>query len=129
MRRSPRDFEACSTAFSSPATSAIDAKGAKDLVISGGYNIYPAIKAAIEAVPGADRHRCPACRLRRSHRGHRRSEGGAQIDEEKIQAAIAGRLAKYKQLKRVFVTSDATRWARIQKKDLRETYKGTFASR
>lgn len=54
---------------------------------------------------------------------------GAQIDEEKIQAAIAGHLAKYKQLKRVFVTSNATRWARIQKKDLRETYKGTFASR
>ncbi len=54
---------------------------------------------------------------------------GAQIDEEKIQAAIAGHLAKYKQFKRVFVTSDATRWARIQKKDLRETYKGTFASR
>jgi malonyl-CoA/methylmalonyl-CoA synthetase len=114
----------------------IDAKGyiyisgrAKDLVISGGYNIYPTIKAAIEAVPGADRHRCPPCRLRRSHRRHRRSEGGAQIDEEKIQAAIAGHLAKYKQLKRVFVTSDATRWARIQKKDLRETYKGTFASR
>ena len=46
-----------------------------------------------------------------------------------VQAAIAGHLAKYKQLKRVFVTSDATRWARIQKKDLRETYKGTFASR
>jgi acyl-CoA synthetase (AMP-forming)/AMP-acid ligase II len=56
-------------------------------------------------------------------------KAGAQIDEEKIQAAIAGHLAKYKQLKRVFVTSDATRWARIQKKDLRETYKGTFASR
>jgi malonyl-CoA/methylmalonyl-CoA synthetase len=61
----------------------------------------------------------------------RRSEGGAQIDEERIQAAIAGHLAKYKQLKRVFVTSDIPRdtMGKIQKKDLRETYKGTFASR
>ena len=49
----------------------------------------------------------------------------------KIQAAIAGCLATYKQLKRILVTSDIPRntMGKIQKKDLRKTYKGTFASR
>jgi malonyl-CoA/methylmalonyl-CoA synthetase len=53
---------------------------------------------------------------------------GTQIDEKQVQAAIAGDLAKYKQPKRVFVTSDIPRntMGKIQTKDLRETYSGTF---
>jgi hypothetical protein len=41
------------------------------------------------------------------------------------------RAPKYKQLKRVLVTSNISRntMGKIQKKDLRKTYKGTFASR
>ena len=41
----------------------------------------------------------------------------------KIQAAIAGCLATYKQLKRILVTSDIPRntMGKIQKKDLRKT--------
>ena len=47
---------------------------------------------------------------------------GTQIDEKQVQAAIAGDLAKYKQPKRVFVTSDIPRntMGKIQKKDLRD---------
>ena len=76
------------------------------------------------------RHRCPACSLRQAVVAIVAPKAGAQIDEKKIKAAIAGHLAKYKQLKRVFVTSDIPRntMGKIQKKDLRETYKGTFAS-
>ena len=53
---------------------------------------------------------------------------GTQIDEKQVQAAIAGDLAKYKQPKRVFVTSDIPRntMGKIQTKDLRETDSGTF---
>jgi malonyl-CoA/methylmalonyl-CoA synthetase len=63
----------------------IDQKGyvyisgrAKDLVISGGYNVYPVeVEAAIEAVPGRcrmRRHRRSTRRLWRGRRGDRRSE-------------------------------------------------------
>ena len=55
------------------------------------------------------RHRCPACRLRQAVVAIVAPKAGAQIDEKKIKAAIAGHLAKYKQLKRVFVTSDIPR--------------------
>jgi malonyl-CoA/methylmalonyl-CoA synthetase len=50
------------------------------------------------------------------------------MDEKQIQTAIAGDLAKYKQPKRVFVTSDIPRntMGKIQKKDLREANRGTF---
>ena len=75
------------------------------------------------------RHRCPACRLRQAVVAIVAPKAGAQIDEKKIKAAIAGHLAKYKQLKGVFVTSTRNTMGKIQKKDLRETYKGTFANR
>jgi malonyl-CoA/methylmalonyl-CoA synthetase len=48
------------------------------------------------------------------------------MDEKQIQTAIAGDLAKYKQPKRVFVTSDIPRNTMGKKKDLREAYRGTF---
>src|SRR5205814_4479763 len=52
----------------------------------------------------------------------------AETNEKQIQSAIASDLAKYKQPKRVFVTTDIPRNAmgKIQKKDLRELYRGTF---
>jgi malonyl-CoA/methylmalonyl-CoA synthetase len=53
---------------------------------------------------------------------------GSPLDEKQIQSAIASDLAKYKQPKRVFVTTDIPRNAmgKIQKKDLRATYNSTF---
>jgi len=55
---------------------------------------------------------------------------GSQLDERQIQSAIASDLAKYKQPKRIFVTSDIPRNAmgKIQKKDLRQTYNATFGT-
>jgi malonyl-CoA/methylmalonyl-CoA synthetase len=117
----------------------VDAKGyiyisgrAKDLVISGGYNVYPAeIEAAIEAVPGVAE--CAVIGVPHADFGEAvvaivAPKPGTKIDEKQIQAAIAGDLAKYKQPKRVFVTSDIPRntMGKIQKKDLREAYRGTF---
>jgi malonyl-CoA/methylmalonyl-CoA synthetase len=53
---------------------------------------------------------------------------GVRLDEKQVQMAIANDLAKYKQPKRVFVTTDIPRNAmgKIQKKDLREKYNATF---
>jgi malonyl-CoA/methylmalonyl-CoA synthetase len=53
---------------------------------------------------------------------------GTKIAEKQIQAAIASDLAKYKQPKRVFVTSDIPRntMGKNQKKDLREACRDTF---
>jgi malonyl-CoA/methylmalonyl-CoA synthetase len=117
----------------------IDQKGyiyisgrAKDLVISGGYNVYPAeVEAAIEAIPGVAE--CAVIGVPHTDFGEAvvaivAPKPGSHINEKQVQAAIARDLAKYKQPKRVFVTTDIPRNAmgKIQKKDLRETYKTTF---
>ena len=117
----------------------IDQKGyvyisgrAKDLVISGGYNVYPAeVEAAIEAVPGVAE--CAVIGVPHTDFGEAvvaivAPTPGSQLDEKQIQSAITSDLAKYKQPKRVFVTTDIPRNAmgKIQKKDLRETYHATF---
>jgi malonyl-CoA/methylmalonyl-CoA synthetase len=117
----------------------IDQKGylyisgrAKDLVISGGYNVYPAeVESAIEAIPGVAE--CAVIGVPHADFGEAvvaivAPKPGSFLDEKQIQSAIASGLAKYKQPKRVFVTTDIPRNAmgKIQKKDLRETYNATF---
>jgi len=105
---------------------------AKDLVISGGYNVYPAeVEAAIEAIP--DVAECAVIGVPHADFGEAvvaivAPKPGSQVDEKQIHSAIASDLAKYKQPKRIFVTCDLPRNAmgKIQKKDLREIYKATF---
>jgi malonyl-CoA/methylmalonyl-CoA synthetase len=105
---------------------------AKDLVISGGYNVYPAeVESAIEAIPGVAE--CAVIGVPHADFGEAvvavvAPKPGSQLDEKQIQSAIASDLAKYKQPKRVFVTTDIPRNAmgKIQKKDLREKYNATF---
>jgi len=106
---------------------------AKDLIISGGYNVYPAeVEAAIEAIPGVAE--CAVVGAPHPDFGEGvvaviAPKPGAQLDEKGIQAALANELAKYKQPKRVFITQDLPRNAmgKVQKKDLREQYAGLFA--
>jgi malonyl-CoA/methylmalonyl-CoA synthetase len=108
---------------------------AKDLVISGGFNVYPAeVEAAIEAVPGVAE--CAVIGIPHADFGEAvvavvAPKPGAQVDEAKIQAAISADLAKYKQPKRVFVTSDLPRntMGKVQKKELRETYRDAFKAK
>ena len=105
---------------------------AKDLVISGGYNVYPAeVEAAIEAIP--DVAECAVIGVPHADFGEAvvaivAPKPGSQVDEKQIHSAIARDLAKYKQPKRIFVTCDLPRNAmgKVQKKDLREIYKATF---
>jgi malonyl-CoA/methylmalonyl-CoA synthetase len=119
----------------------IDANGytyivgrAKDLIISGGYNVYPAeVEAAIEAIPGVAE--CAVIGAPHPDFGEGvvaviAPKPGAQLDERGVQAALATELAKYKQPKRVFITNDVPRNAmgKVQKKDLREQYARIFTS-
>jgi malonyl-CoA/methylmalonyl-CoA synthetase len=82
-------------------------------VISGGYNIYPAeVEAAIEAVSGVAE--CAVIGVPHADFGEAvvaivAPKPGSQLDEKQVQSAIASDLAKYKQPKRVFVTTDIPR--------------------
>jgi malonyl-CoA/methylmalonyl-CoA synthetase len=108
---------------------------AKDLIITGGYNVYPAeVEAVIEALPGVAE--CAVIGVPHPDFGEGvvaviAPKPGAELDERSIQGALANELAKYKQPKRVIVTSDIPRNAmgKVQKKDLREKHAGMFASR
>ena len=118
----------------------IDAKGylrisgrGKDLIISGGFNVYPAeVEGAIEALPGVAE--CAVIGVPHADFG----EGvvavviarpGAGLVEREMQAALAGELAKYKLPKRIYLVDALPRNAmgKVQKKDLRERHQDAFA--
>ncbi|HEX6014237.1 MAG TPA: AMP-binding protein, partial [Geminicoccaceae bacterium] len=106
----------------------------KDLIISGGFNVYPAeVEAAIEELPGVAE--CAVIGAPHPDFG----EGvvavvipkpGAKLDERGMQRALADELAKYKLPKRIFVADALPRNAmgKVQKKDLRERHKDTFVA-
>lgn len=105
----------------------------KDLIISGGFNVYPkeveteidALEGVVESAVIAAPHKdfgeavvaVVACGPERP------------LTEEQVLAALADRLAKFKQPKRVIFVDDLPRNAmgKVQKAALRETYKGLFA--
>jgi malonyl-CoA/methylmalonyl-CoA synthetase len=106
----------------------------KDLIISGGFNVYPAeVEAAIDAVPGVAESAVigvPHPDFGEGVTAVVSRKGGASVDEKTILETIAGGLAKFKQPKRVFFVEALPRNAmgKIQKKDLREEFKDTFAA-
>jgi len=105
---------------------------AKDLIISGGFNVYPKeIEAEIDALPGV----AESAVIGLPHPDF--GEGvtavvvpaaGAALSEADILAALEGRLAKYKLPKRVFFVRELPRNAmgKVQKKALREERKGIY---
>ena len=108
---------------------------AKDLVISGGFNIYPKeIELEIDALPGV----VESAVIGVPHPDF--GEGvvavvarreGATLTEAEVLAALRDRLARFKQPKRVFFVDDLPRNAmgKVQKARLREHYAATFATR
>jgi len=119
----------------------IDAQGyvhivgrAKDLIISGGYNVYPKeIELVIDALPGVvesavvglphpDFGEAVTAVVKRSD--------AAATDEAAILAATKKQLAGFKVPKRVFFVDDLPRNAmgKVQKAQLRDTYKDSFAA-
>lgn len=106
---------------------------AKDLVISGGFNVYPAeVEAEIDALPGVAESAVigvPHADFGEGVTAVVAARNGAKLSEEEIRGALEGSLAKYKVPKRVFIVDQLPRntMGKIQKNVLRETYKDTYS--
>ena len=106
----------------------------KDLIISGGFNVYPAeVEGAIEALPGVAE--CAVIGVPHADFGEGvvavvTAKPGASLDERQMIAALGSELAKYKLPKRIYVADSLPRNAmgKVQKNQLRETHKATFAA-
>ena len=105
----------------------------KDLVISGGYNVYPKeIEQLLDELPGVQES--AVIGLPHPDFGEGVTavvvprEGRAPGEDELLQA-LSGQLARYKQPKRVFFVESLPRnvMGKVQKNVLRERYKDTYA--
>ncbi len=105
----------------------------KDLIISGGYNVYPAeIEGYINDMPGV----AESALVGVPHPDFGEvgvavviAKPGAQLDGEAIITALKGQLANFKIPKRCFVATELPRntMGKVQKNLLREQHKGLFA--
>jgi malonyl-CoA/methylmalonyl-CoA synthetase len=101
---------------------------AKDLIISGGLNVYPkeieerldrlpgVAESAVIGVPDADFGEAVVAVLV--------ARSGAALDEKAVIGALRGEIASFKIPKRVYVVPELPRNAmgKVQKNVLRETY-------
>ena len=106
----------------------------KDLVISGGYNIYPkeveteidqmpdVVESAVIGVPHPDFGEGVTAVVV--------CKPGASIDERAVLDGLKERLARYKQPKRVIFVDDLPRntMGKVQKNVLRDAYADLYAS-
>lgn len=120
----------------------IDARGyvhilgrGKDLVISGGFNVYPKeIESEIDAMPGVIESAVigvPHADFGEGVTAVLVCNKGADITEGAVLKALDGRLAKFKMPKRVFVVDELPRntMGKVQKNVLRDTYKDIYAKK
>ncbi len=105
----------------------------KDLIISGGYNIYPkevellldeqdgVLESAVVGIKHPD--------FGEGVVGVLVSDGSREIDRDVIMASIAPKIAKFKHPKALYVVDALPRntMGKVQKNILRDTYKDTFA--
>lgn len=103
---------------------------AKDLVISGGYNVYPKeIEVLLDELEGV--RESAVIGLPHPDFGEAVTAvviGDSSLEEDVVIAAVKDRLANFKVPKRVFFVEELPRNAmgKVQKNALRETFKGTF---
>jgi malonyl-CoA/methylmalonyl-CoA synthetase len=105
----------------------------KDLIITGGLNVYPAeVEAAIESISGVAE--CAVIGVPHSDFGEAVvavviARQGSAVDEAAIRTELAASLAAYKRPKRIFLADTLPRNAmgKVQKNLLRESYAGAFA--
>ncbi len=104
----------------------------KDLVISGGYNVYPKeiellldefeeiAESAVFGLPHPDFGEAVAAAVVASK--------GAAWHEDKILAVLKAKLANFKVPKRIFLVDELPRntMGKVQKNELRKRYEGTF---
>src|SRR3954452_17675622 len=107
----------------------------KDLVISGGFNVYPKeIESEIDAMPGVIETAVigvPHADFGEGVTAVVVCDKGAEITEAGVLKALDGRLAKFKMPKRVFVVDELPRntMGKVQKNVLRDTYKDLYAKK
>ena len=104
----------------------------KDLIISGGYNVYPAeIEGVINELPGV----AESAVVGVPHPDFGEAvvavvvpQAGATPQPDEVIAALKGRIANYKVPKRVFIAPELPRntMGKVQKKLLREQHQGLF---
>ena len=106
----------------------------KDVVITGGYNVYPSeVEAEIDALEGVAESAVigvPHADFGEAVAAVVVLKGGFSTDEDTIRARLEQRLAKYKVPKRVLFVTDLPRNAmgKVQKNLLRERHAALFAS-
>ena len=105
----------------------------KDLIISGGFNVYPKeVESEIDDMPAV----LESAVIGLPHPDF--GEGvaavvvpapGASVSGDDVTAALKDRLAKFKQPKRVYVVDELPRntMGKVQKNVLRDTYKDAFS--
>ena len=105
---------------------------AKDLIISGGFNVYPKeVEAQLDALPGVRESAVigvPHPDFGEGVTAVVVGDGSAPLDEDGVIAALADHLARFKQPKRVFFVDALPRntMGKVQKNILRETYRDAF---
>lgn len=106
----------------------------KDLVISGGYNVYPkeveqlidelpdVVESAVVGLPHTDFGEAVTAVIV--------AQPGAAIEEAHVTDALQGQLARYKQPKRVLFIEQLPRnvMGKVQKSELRERFKDLYTS-
>ncbi len=106
---------------------------AKDLIISGGLNIYPAeVEALLDAVPGVEASAViglPHPDMGEAVVAVLQADPSA-VDEADVMAALDGRLARFKQPRRLIFVPELPRnmMGKIQKKQLREDHAQLFTA-
>ena len=110
-----------------------DCRRGKDLVISGGFNVYPKeIESEIDAMPGVIESAVigvPHADFGEGVTAVVVCNKGAPVTEGSVLKGLEGRLAKFKMPKRVFVVDELPRNAmgKVQKNILRDQYAKIFA--
>ncbi len=105
----------------------------KDLIISGGYNVYPAeIEGYLNEMPGVSESALvgvPHPDFGEVGVAVVVAKPGAALDGDALIATLKAQLANFKIPKRCFVVADLPRntMGKVQKNLLREQYKGEFA--
>jgi malonyl-CoA/methylmalonyl-CoA synthetase len=111
---------------------------AKDLIISGGYNVYPkeietmldelpgVLESAVIGLPHPDFGEAVFAAIVPKQDG---AESAQRLDLETIEAMLRERLARYKQPKAIVLLSELPRNAmgKVQKNALRDTFRARFA--
>ena len=106
----------------------------KDLVISGGFNVYPKeVEDEIDALPGV----IESAVIGLAHADFGEAvtavvvkDKASSLDEKAVIAALCERLAKFKQPKRVIFVDDLPRntMGKVQKNVLRDTYAKLYSA-